>query len=584
MKRSFLWTAWILILLLTGCARQAEAPRVQVSLVQTPKFSVEENGVSVLCGQNVRFALTMAPGQKLVSTDYAGEYRIWEQGGRTYLELETVRYPQRINLHIADLIKAVTYDANGGLSGRQTLYYTVSQRQRPNTAKGSDLFTRPGYTLYAWGSAPEGGELVGLGSRVTVLEGEMTLFAQWAKWNEPADFVFTGDRELTLTRFCGSGGRVVIPEFVDGKPVTAIAAHAFQGANLQSVILPKSIRTVEPEAFADSTLEEITLFDNIESIPDEAFAGCEALCTLKINAIERPFGYAYRRESLYADKVDLLITARGTPKVVFYGGCSTWYNLDGPMAQFSLPQPYRVINMGLNGTVSSFVQMQIMLPYLEQGDILFHTPEISSKQQMLQYRDMSEYDVLLWAGLENNYDLFQNVDIRGMNGVFDSFCLYLSMKDRETGYDQTYQDTVGNFYMDFTGSIPFRRTVTGVALLDQVMLDPAALWEADPAPLRQLYERCARQGVRVYLSYACVDLEAVPEAQQNNVAEVDRCFHGFMDMVGNNVVVSKLWDYLYRDKDFCDSVYHLSSDAAARNTAAWLRDLTEQMKKDGLIP
>lgn len=584
MKRSFLWTAWILILLLTGCARQAEAPRVQVSLVQTPKFSVEENGMSVVCGQNVQFELTMAPGQKLVSTDYTGEYRIWERNGRTYLELKSVCYPQRVNLHIVDFIRAVTYDPNGGLAGQKTCYYNVSLRQRPNTAKGSDLFTRPGYTLYAWGGAPEGGELVGLGSRISVPEREMTLYAQWAKWNEPADFVFTGDRELTLTRFLGSGTQVVIPEFVDGKPVTAIAAHAFQGANLQSVILPKSIRTVEPEAFLDSTLEEITLFDNIQSIPDAAFAGCESLRTLKINAIEPPFGYTYRRESLYADKVDLLINAKGTPKVVFYGGCSTWYNLDGPMAQFSLPQPYRVINMGLNGTVSSFVQMQIMLPYLEQGDILFHTPEISSKQQMLQYRDMSEYDVLLWAGLENNYDLFQNVDIRGMKGVFDSFSLYLSMKDRETGYDLTYEDSFGNRYMDFTGSIPFRRTVTGVALLDQVMLDPAALWEADPAPLRQLYERCARQGVRVYLSYACVDLEAVPEAQQNNVAEVDRCFHGFMDMVGNNVVVSKLWDYLYRDKDFCDSVYHLSSDAAARNTAAWLRDLNEQMKKDGLIP
>mgnify|MGYP006922394569 CR=1 FL=1 len=112
--------------------------------------------------------------------------------------------------------------------------------------------------------------------------------------------------------------------------------------------------------------------------------------------MEAPFGYAWRKESCYADKMDLLILTQGQRQVKSSAalhrahwayrvtppagtltrlprptasGCSMWYNLDGLQAQQALGDGYRVVNLGLNGTVNSPVQMQILpgLPSSRSG-------------------------------------------------------------------------------------------------------------------------------------------------------------------------------------------------------------------------
>ena len=96
--------------------------------------------------------------------------------------------------------------------------------------------------------------------------------------------------------------------------------------------------------------------------------------------------------------------------------------------------------LGLNGTVNSPVQMQILGAFLGDGDIVIHTPELSSRQQMLLRTAMGEQDDKLWCGIENNYDLFALVDLSTVEGVFDSLCRYLSQKNARASYAQTYRD------------------------------------------------------------------------------------------------------------------------------------------------
>lgn len=75
------------------------------------------------------------------------------------------------------------------------------------------------------------------------------------------------------------------------------------------------------------------------------------------------------------------------------------------MMQDGLRDRYQVINLGLNGTINSAAQMQIITNYLEPGDIFFHTPEFASGTQMLIQTDMAGDDLKLWCGMEYNYDL-----------------------------------------------------------------------------------------------------------------------------------------------------------------------------------
>ena len=585
MRRGLYLSLFVLFLfLLSGCGEgPTPETRIQVSVQESTGFTVENNGQYIQPGQDVEFLLNIDHGFTLADADYAGGYHTAVDGKHIKLTLENVQYPTHVALRLTSRYAAITYEPNGGIGEAVTATYDTTNHLRPNTSNGASSFTRDGYTLVSWNTRPDGtGERVGLGSRVSV-DIRLTLYAQWARWSDAADFICAPDGDcVTITGYRGSDTRVVIPALIDGREVTAISSGAFRNCTMTELILPATMDLVEEGAFQNCAVETVTLFDNIEFISDASFENCGQLKTLRINAAERPYGANYRKESCYADKVDLLIQSQGKNKIVFYGGCSVWYNLDSSMLSPLLDQGYRVVNMGLNGTINSSVQMQILGNFLERGDILFHTPELSSPRQMLNILHMNEADAILWCGLEYNYDLFALVDLRTVQGAFDSLCYYLSGKETRTDYNAVYTEDYYKTFCDEYGCIPFYRTDTKANLADRVYLDPTAIDDAGITRLKAFYDQYRSQGVRVYLSYACVNMDDVPEVQRGNVELMDSLFREAVARMDGPVLISRLEDFLYHHDDFYDTNYHLLSQQARGNTAVWLRDLQAQMERDGL--
>ena len=582
---------FLMIALLVGCS-DAETPqdrRIQVFLQEAEGCTIENNGQFVEPGADAVFTLTFDRGVSLAGTDYEGNTRTETEGKTITLTLVDVRFPTRVRLQLTHNYAEITYHGNGGyplhtVEDTVTKSVSLSVHTRPNTDTGTDMFARDGYTLLCWNTKADGtGTRVGLGSRVSTPKGAIDLYAQWVQWTDAACFTYTGDEKLTITGYTGSADSLVIPEYIDGKEVIAIAPGAFQNCDANTLVLPKSMDDVDSGAFQNCAFREIVLFDNIVSVMNDSFIDCPNLTTLYINAIEAPYGYLYRRESCYADKVDLLINAQGKQKLIFYSGCSAWYNLDSAQVVKALGEDYTIINMALNGTVSSLVQMQIMGAYLEEGDILFHAPELSSRQQLLTNLDMLEGDRVLWCGIENNYDLFALVDLRTMGGVFESFCIYLGDKAGRATYAQVYSDDNGYTYMDKTGSIPFARHSTEETLGDRVSLDPTRIDDASMARLEGYYDWYQRKGVTIYVSYACTNLDAVPEEQLGNAQAVEDAWAAAIGAMDSATLISQMEDFFFHNEDFYDTNYHLRSQQASDNTAIWLRDLLAQMEKDGLI-
>lgn len=570
----------IMTLFLAGCAAENHTA-VPVSILEGEDFTVENNGQWIQPGEDAVFFLTAAPGMAVGSTDYDGEYRVDMIDGKLRLTLEKIRYPVQAKIRLTENFAAIVYDPNGGEGEPVTELYDLSIHIRPNTE--TDLFARQGYTLTGWNTAPDGtGTRVGLGSRTDADNLGLTLYAQWEKWNSESDFTWTEGVGITITGFSGSGETIVIPGIIDGKPVTGIAHGAFRGSEAKRVILPGSVERVAAGAFDSCELESVVLFDTIVEIHNDSFRNCPELKTVYINAAEAPYGYRYRKESCYADKMDLLIRAAGERKLLCYGGCSMWYNLDGQMLADALNGEYTVINLGLNGLANSAVQMQILAAFLEEGDILFHTPELASATQMMHRLSMNEKDDVFWCGVENNYDLLSLVDVQSIPGLLDSFCTYLERKEERADQDERYLDSQGRHYLDGWGCIPFERTETAQRLSDPVSLDPDVISDGAMAALKTYYDRFQAQGVRVYVGYACVNLDALPEDQRENGPLVDARFRAAVEAMDGPVLISALSDYLYRNEAFYDTNYHLLSARARENTTLWIRDLLAAMASDGL--
>jgi hypothetical protein len=78
---------------------------------------------------------------------------------------------------------------------------------------------------------------------------------------------------VTIDRYTGSGGAVVIPGTISNLPVSTIGSDAFYGiTNVTSVTMPNSVTSIQNDAFNYCSLTGVTLSTNLAEILDEAFS------------------------------------------------------------------------------------------------------------------------------------------------------------------------------------------------------------------------------------------------------------------------------------------------------------------------
>ena len=99
------------------------------------------------------------------------------------------------------------------------------------------------------------------------------------------DFTYTSDGSaITITGYTGPGGAVVIPDTINGLPVTHIGTSAFASCiSLASVTIPKSVTSIGDFAlYFCSSLASVTISDSVTHIGASAFAFCTSLTNVTI--------------------------------------------------------------------------------------------------------------------------------------------------------------------------------------------------------------------------------------------------------------------------------------------------------------
>ena len=79
-----------------------------------------------------------------------------------------------------------------------------------------------------------------------------------------------------------ASGALVIPDTIEGKPVTSIGDGAFyDGSSLTSITIPDGVTSIGYQAFRNcKSLTSITIPDSVNSIGDYTFSGCTSLTTV----------------------------------------------------------------------------------------------------------------------------------------------------------------------------------------------------------------------------------------------------------------------------------------------------------------
>ena len=79
------------------------------------------------------------------------------------------------------------------------------------------------------------------------------------------------DESVTIIEYIGNSTNVIIPDSIEGHPVTVIEKLAFYNKNLSSVMIPNTVNYIGERAFEKNLLTTLTIPNSVKSIGLRAF-------------------------------------------------------------------------------------------------------------------------------------------------------------------------------------------------------------------------------------------------------------------------------------------------------------------------
>lgn len=473
----------------------------------------------------------------------------------------------------------IVYNANGGtVAGSNSHIMTTDNSTKfylcPNTLENKGYFKRDGYVLYGYNTEADGsGEYYGCGWNVN-MHGEkiITLYAQWAKETPADDFTYTvKSGKVSLSRYKGTDSTVVIPQTIEGMPVTAINGGTFAASPLKTLILSPDITAVAAgTALACRSLESVYMFDKIVSMADNSFKDCVNLKTVYINAAISP-KYANTVAGTHAIKFERLMTL-SSPKLVVVAGSSTAFGLGSQQLETLLNNEYNVINYGTHAHTSAAFFHEVVSNFVGDGDVVIHAPEALAQQ-------WGNNDMIpkTWEIFEGAYNAFSLVDVRNYDLFYSSFATF--NKTRSTKKDLTYSTytTSVNQYGEITYNTKAKPSdYSRDKDVDRFNL--SIFTDDGIARLNGLFDRMQANGARVYITFAPTNYNAL-SALARTKAEQLRYENKARESY-HAVTISSLADYILPGNLFYDSDYHLYTYGRQVRTDRLAKDIKEQFAKE----
>lgn len=127
-----------------------------------------------------------------------------------------------------------------------------------------------------------------------LLSGSFALHAYGSKNRPELRYEELFDGTMAITKYVGSAKTIIIPEEIDGKPVSQIAPSAFASKTISSVYIRATNITISDRAFENCKRLETVIGKGIDYIGANAFRNCIKLTEVQFNQIGEIGEMAFR--------------------------------------------------------------------------------------------------------------------------------------------------------------------------------------------------------------------------------------------------------------------------------------------------
>ncbi len=473
----------------------------------------------------------------------------------------------------------LVYHLNGGectLEGaKDGIYYQDVNNNvylYPNCLGDLGYFTREGYHLIEYNTKPDGtGEGYSLGSKILLPKGETTgvLFCIWLKETDPADFKYkTVGNTVTITGYTGSDETVVIPQYIDGKPVTVLASGALKGKKtMKTLSLPRTMQKIEQNAVLNcAELETLYFPDGISSVQNSSFTG-SPFRNFYLNAvIQNRYGPGVAR------KFEAVVATQDRNRIIVVSGSSSWNGLSAKQLQALLNDEYYVVNYGTNASGSTPMYIEMFSQFIHPGDIVIQAPELAGPQlgaRTITWRHFRE--------TEAYYNIYRYIDAREYNVWWSEWTEH--QRVRLAMGNSSYTAAPGAHY-DEHGDMTNTRIQTNPNYWAGSTFDfsPGQLSDAYAENLNRVHKKITDKGGIVWMSFAPFNAKAAQRVSE----KMFRAYTDRFKAALNAPVISYVGDYAIPSEWMFDSDWHPDDNGREHRTNLLYRDIVAEMEKEGL--
>lgn len=87
---------------------------------------------------------------------------------------------------------------------------------------------------------------------------------------------------MRITRYTGTDRNIIVPAMIEGYIINEIGQRAFYGADIDSVMIPDTMKKLNSLCFCTSKVKKVTFAEGITEIPDDTFRSCQHLHTVHL--------------------------------------------------------------------------------------------------------------------------------------------------------------------------------------------------------------------------------------------------------------------------------------------------------------